>query len=278
MTLFNRLKLFFLLVPMALMVVSCSSKKAELKARQANLHFGAGTQNLMEKQYTDALKNLLLANELTPDNPEILNNMGMAYYFKGERDLAIKTLNRVLKLESKNSDAKVNLATIYYHDANYSEAEKLYKQVLRDLTYDKQARTLYNLGILELQIKRDTVTAEKYFKKSIQEDESYCPSHFQLGIIRYNNRQFKSALRHFKDSAMGTCYETPAPHYYQAVTFMELGKFLEARLKFDEVDTRFSKSVFAVKARNKVLDLNEIEKKSKAQSHASRNVLESHDF
>jgi Tfp pilus assembly protein PilF len=263
---------------MVLMTVSCSSRKAELRERQANLYFGAGTQNLMEKQYTDALKNLLLANDLNPDNPEILTNMGMAYYFKGEKDLALKTLNRVLELESNNSDARVNLATIYYRDGNYGAAEKLYKEVLRDLTYDKQARTLFNLGILELQVKKNISSAEEYFKKSLQEDESYCPSHFQLGIIRYNNRQFKSALRYFKDSAMGTCYETPAPHYYQALTFVELGKFLDARLKFDEVDTRFTKSVFAAKARNKVLELNEIEKKYKTESHASRNVLESPDF
>lgn len=263
---------------MVFMTVSCSSKKAELREKQANLYFGAGTQNLMEKQYTDALKNLLLANDLNPDNPEILNNMGMAYYFKGERDLAIKTLKRVLELEQNNSDAKVNLASIYYHDTNYTEAEKLYKQVLRDLTYDKQARTLFNLGLLELQVKKNLASAEVYFQKSIQEDESYCPSQFQLGLIRYNNRQFKSALRYFKDSSMGTCYESPAPHYYQALTLVELGKFLDARLKFDEVDTRFRKSVFAGKARNKILELNEIEKKYQSQSHASRNVPESPDF
>jgi type IV pilus assembly protein PilF len=277
MSSFIYLKLLNLVVLMALLT-SCSSKKAELKERQASLYFGAGTQSLLEKQYTEALKNLIQANELDPNNPEILNNMGMAYYFKGEKDLAIKTLNKTLEIDQNNSDAKVNLATIFYRDSKYTEAEKLYKKVLRDLTYDKQARNLYNLGILELQFKKDSVAAETYLKKSLQEDENYCPSHFQMGLIRFHNRRFKSAMRYFKDATMGTCYETPAPHYYQALSLMELGKFLDARMKFDEVDRRFAKSVFAIKSRNKMIELNEIEKKYKAEAHASRNVLESPDF
>lgn len=262
----------------ALMILTSCASKNNVKNKQSDLYFSAGTQSLMSKDYTDALKNLLRANELKPDNSEILNNLGMAYYFKGETNLAIKSLNRSLEIDDGNSDAKVNLASIYYRAGKVSEAEKLYKNVLKDLTYDKQARTLFNLGLLELHNKKNTVSAENYFKKSIKEDDNYCPSYFHLGLLQYQRKQFSSALKNFKEATMGTCYESPAPHYYQALSMVGLRRFEEARIKLDEIDTRFKKSVYAVRARAKVIELNEIENRKPIESHASRNVLESPDF
>lgn len=259
------------------LLTSCASRNST-KDKQADLYFGAGTHSLMTKQYTDALKNLLKANELRPNNSEILNNLGMAYYFKSEHDMAVRTLKRALELDKENSDAKVNLASIYYKDGNVSGAEKLYKEVLKDLTYEKQARTLFNLGLLNMQSKNNLVSAENYFKKSIKEDDNYCPAYFHLGLLQFQRRQFNSALKNFKEAAMGICYESPAPHYYQALSLINVRRFEEARIKLDEVETRFKKSSYAVRARAKVVELNEMQKNDTNQSHASRNVLESPDF
>lgn len=260
------------------LLTSCSSKQKDMRKKQSDLYFGAGTQSLMQREYTDALKNLLKANELTPDNSEILTNLAMAYYFKGEKDLAIKTLKRSLELNKNNSDAKTNLASIYFRNRNYPEAERLYKDVLSDLTYEKQARTLYNLGILELTVKKDKVAAENYFKKSIKEDDNYCPAYYHLGHLQFERRQFNSALKNFKEASMGTCYDSPAPHYYQALSLIELRRFDEARLKLDDIETRFKQSAYSAKAREKALEITEIENKKKPVSHASRNVFESPDF
>jgi tetratricopeptide (TPR) repeat protein len=57
-----------------------------------------------------------------------------------------------------------------------------------------------------------------------------------------------------------------------------LGRFDEARVKLDEVDTHFKKSGFAVKARAKAIELSKLENRKSSESHASRNVLESPDF
>ena len=259
------------------LVTSCASKK-NVKAKQAELYYGAGTQSLMQKQYTEALKNLMKANELDPNNAEILNNLGMAYFFKGEKDVAVKTLQRALEIDEKNSDARINLASIFYKDGKVTEAEKMYKTVLKDLTYDKQARTYFNLGVLELKAKGNTVSAENYFKKSIKEDDNYCPAYYHLGLLQFNRRQFNSALKNFREAAMGTCYESPAPHYYQALSLIELRRYDDARLKLDDIDTRFKKSTFAVKARAKSIEINALENRKSPESHASRNVLESPDF
>ena len=97
-------------------------------------------------------------------------------------------------------------------------------------------------------------------------------------MVQYNRRQFNSALRNFKNASMGSCYDSPAPHYYQALTMIELRRFDEARLKLDEIDTRFKKSPYGLKARTKILDLNDIIKTKSYESHASKQMLESPDF
>lgn len=269
-----------LLLGFLLATASCSSKQKDRNAKQAGLYFGAGTQALMDQDYTAALTNLLKANELEPNSSEIITNLGMAYYFKGEKDIAIKHLQRALKLNDKNSDARINLASISYETGNVDEAERLYKQVLRDLTYDKQARTYYNLALIELESRANPKQAEAYLRQSLKEDINYCPAHLKLGMIQYNRRQYNQALTTFKEAGHGTCYESPAPHYYQAMAMIGLGRIDDARLKLEEVSTRFGKDTFAAKSRAKLAELNENQQMqyNSLQTRAPRKVLESPEF
>lgn len=267
------------LLSLLLFAVSCASNEQKVRAKQADLYFGAGTQGLMEQDYTTALTNLLKAHELDPESSEILTNLGMAYFFKGQRDLAVKSLKDALKLKETNSDAKVNLASIYYQEGRINEAEALYKQVVGDLTYDKQARTYYNLALIELEARRNAQAAEKYLLLSIKEDINYCPSHLKLGMIQQERRMLQTALKTFKDATLGTCYDSPAPHYFQALTLAQLGRADEARMKFEEVINRFRSDAYAVKARAKVVELNEIRNNYHSiESRTPRKVLESPEF
>ena len=275
---FSRISKQIVLMTMVIFVTACSSKAEKTKKHQSELYFGAGTQSLMSKDYTDALTNLMKANELDPENPGIMTNLAMAYYFKGERDLAVKTLKEASKLDDENSDAQINLATIYFKDGDINNAEKIYKQVLKNLTYDKQARTFYNLGTIELK-RNDIVGAESYFKRSIKEESNYCPSYLQLGIIQYGRKQYNTAYKNFKEATMGTCYENPAAHYYQGLTLSQLRRYNEARMKFDEIDAKFKSSEYATRARMKMVELTEIEKNIPAEDfQASRKLLDSPEF
>lgn len=262
----------------AFVLTSCSSKKNALENKQADLYFGAGTQSLMAGEYTEALKNLLQANQLRPKDSEILNNLGMAYYLKGERDLAMKTFDEALKHDPNNSDAKINIASVHFKEKDFKKAEGIYKEVLRDLTYDKQARTYFNLGMVELEYRRNLEKAEEYFKRSVKEDDNYCPSSYQLGLIQFSRKQFNTALRSFKDASMGTCYNSPAPIYQQALTLIELRKLEDARLKLDELETRFSKTPYAARARTKIIEINGMTKNKIIEAKSSSKMLESPEF
>lgn len=267
------------MLSLLLVLVSCASKEKAIKSKQANLYFSAGTQSLMEQDYTNALTNLLKANELEPESSEILTNLAMAYYFKGQTDLAERNLQAALKINPANSDAKINLASMYFQNGKINDAERLYKSVLKDLTYDKQARTYYNLGLIELEARKNPQSAKNYLQLAIKEDVNYCAAHMKLGMIYYNHREFNQALTTFKDATLGTCYDSPAPHYYQALTLTELRRFDDAIMKYHEINEKFRTDVYAVKARSKLIELKETQLKySTTESRAPRKVLESPEF
>ena len=126
-----------ILVTIAFAFIGCASNKKEEKSaaiKKAEVYYGQGTRQLVDKNYTSALKHLLQANALDPNNTKTENNLAMAYHFKGRTDFAIKYLEKSIKSDTKITDARLNLATFYMSKNQYKEAELQYNHILDDLT------------------------------------------------------------------------------------------------------------------------------------------------
>lgn len=253
------MKSIMLLVIVSISFISCSSQKTITDQRKAQILYQSGTNYLVKGQYTLALRALLEAKTYDSKNAQIHNNLGMAYYFKKENTQAIKHLKQSIKINEKNSDAKNNLASIYLEQKKYSKAKHLYKAILKDLLYDRQQKTFYNLGLLE-ERQGNLAKAVHYFRQSTKVDENYCPSQFKLGMIAYNKTNYKLALSQLKKSAMGLCYNNPKTHYYQALTYMKLGKYNTAQLKFSDILDRFPKSKYSPLATEQMVKIRESDK------------------
>jgi type IV pilus assembly protein PilF len=108
----------FLLMSVLFIVTSCASddvnRELTIDEKKAELYYDQGTSELIQKNYSQALNNLLKAKELRPLDSKVRTNLGMAYYFKEQVQLAVSELKEAIKLDTKNSDAKLNLATIYF--------------------------------------------------------------------------------------------------------------------------------------------------------------------
>lgn len=247
-----------------LLIFSCSSQKTEQRKQKAQYYYSFGTDSLIQKNYAQALQALLQAEELDPENSEIQNNLGMAYFFKKDLKSAISHIKNAIKLDPKNSDAKGNLGSLYLEKNMIEEAEEMYLKVLKDLTYPKQTRTYYNLGVIELR-KKNINQALVYFKKSVEEEETYCPSHMQIGHINFQQRNFKSSYEAYLSAGKGVCGADPTPIYYQALALIEAGDFSKARLKLDDLDARFGTHKYGAMARTKRSELPQIEARYRSE-------------
>ena len=240
-----------ILLLLFIFIASCASKNNNSdvtpEKRKASLYYNKGTRDMMDGNYTQALKNLIEASILNPEDSKINNNLGMAYYFKGAKGRAVKYIKKSLVIDPKNSDAKSNLATIYMKERKYAQAEELYKEILNDLTYEGQFKTYFNLGLLKLKTNKES-QAISYFKQSINVSDSYCPSHFQLGNIYYKRKDYKKALKSYRESGLGVCYEKPEPIYKQALSMIKLRKYDSAKVKLEEILERFALTDYQKKA------------------------------
>jgi Flp pilus assembly protein TadD len=226
--------------------MSCSSQELADKTneqKKAEIYYGQGTSELVKKNYSEALINLLKARDLDPKDSQIRNNLGMAYFFRERPELAEVELLKAIDLDKSNSDARVNLGSIYLGKKRFKEAKIQYETVLTDLTYQNQFRNYYNLAVLALE-EGDRASAFEYLFKSVREKDEYCQAHFKLGELYNEEYKFKQALLSFKESGKGICVNEPAPHFQQALALMNLGRFEEARIKFKDIMEKFPKTRF----------------------------------
>jgi tetratricopeptide (TPR) repeat protein len=252
---------------------SCASKdvnsEATVEEKKASVYYDQGTSELISKNYKQALTNLLKAKELKPNDSNIRNNLGMAYYFREQIQFALEELKEAVSLDNKNSDAKMNLATIYLEKNNLKEAKKLYDQVLTDLTYVALYRVHYNLALLNLKI-GDRKGAFEELAKSVKDKEDYCQAHYKMGELYTEEYKYNEALAAFTESTMGTCVSNPETHFAVAEALINLNKYEEARSKLESIIEKFPKSNFKILAQKKLANLSREAK----DEHTARRIEE----
>jgi len=246
------MKIIFLLI----FIFSCGSGETEKSKElaKAELYYNQGTQNLVNKKYTDALEMLLKAKDIAPGDSRILNNLGMTYFFKEQPILAEQYLRESIKLDPKNTDARNNLASLHYQKGEFDKAFAEYQKILEDLVYQHQYRIHYNMALIH--IKNNKIyNAESELELSLKEKSDYCPAHAMLGKIARNEKNYEKALRHFKEGTLGTCYNLPEMHYLKGVALIDLGKYPEARLVLKELNLKFKDDPYTKLSMKKLAEI-----------------------
>lgn len=134
--------LLLLLLPIGL--AACANK-AQLR-EQAGAHINVGSAYLGSGQYNAALKELLEAEKLTPDDPKVHYLLGISYHGKGLDEKTIAEFQRALSLKPDESEVHNFLGAIYLEKGRYDDAIASFERALSNILYDTPAATLYNIG------------------------------------------------------------------------------------------------------------------------------------
>lgn len=266
----------FAIILIAALFVSCSSsKKLTTSQKKAKIYYTHGTQKLIEKNYTEALKHLIQAHRLDSKDSRILNNLGMAYFLKGRQDLALEYIKEAVELDNKNSDARNNLASIYLKQGSLNKAKEQYEKVLGDLLYTNQYRVHYNLGLIE-ERKGNIDLAIKNYEKAAGMRIDYCAANYKLATSYQKTGKIANALNWYKKSVRGNCENNVQPFYDWANLLIKMGKNNEAIEKLDYIVEKFpNKKVSVLAARKKRI----LEKKMALTSNrVDSNIYNSGDF
>ena len=112
-----------------------------------------GVDFSLEGDYKKAEEVLLEALEKEPDNPVILNNLGLTFYKRGHYNVAIKYYNQALKVSDSTSlMAATNLGLTYYQQMDYARALNILNYTLQRSQEDKTRQFIVRLHRLMVNI------------------------------------------------------------------------------------------------------------------------------
>ena len=97
-------------------------KAVELNPNNATVHHWFCNYYQIHCQFDDALREILIAQQLDPLAPVISLNVGNAYYFMNRYDEALEQYKKVLELDEKFPPVYVSLGYVYEQKGMYKEA------------------------------------------------------------------------------------------------------------------------------------------------------------
>ncbi len=243
------LVIFLFLTPGLVSCVSSYEKKDK-----AELYMQRGISLIEAGNLPGALKDLLAAEELDPENPVIHNNLGLIYFMREKIDLSIQHFERAVSLKKDYTEAHNNLARVYIEKKKFKEAQEELKLVFEDLTYGNQEAAYVNQGILDFN-RRDFLKSQESFLKTLQINPENClaQSYFGRAYLELNN---SSKAAESLDRAVALCQRDlfDEPHYYSAIAHFRLGEKEKAKIRFGEIIKFYPRGKYKEKARA-MLDL-----------------------
>ena len=104
--------------------------------------------DVREGDYQGALKELLQADELDPENADIQNALGYTYQSLRLLDKAVIHFKKALELRADFPEAQNNLGTVYLMLKKWDMAAELFGKAAENILYRDRHSAYNNLGMV----------------------------------------------------------------------------------------------------------------------------------
>ena len=191
-------KFYFLVGTASLLLTSCGA--LEKRKQQALTHHNIALSFLKKCMKSQALTHLLKAQSYSSRDFSIQNSLGATYFSMGKKTLAEKALKRALRLNSKLTEARVDLARIYLDMGRKKLALKYLNQANEDITYSNFPKLLSLKGEYWFRNK-NLKKAKKWFlqARALPQGKN-CFTSSYLGRIALRAGQSARAIDHLKEA------------------------------------------------------------------------------
>lgn len=168
---------FFVLVMVAFTNKALSQTAAELQANAKSF--------MSQGDYANAILILNRANQLEPQNIEIIKDLALSYYIQKDYNKALEVIKPALDMDGTDDQCYQIAGTIYRGLDQVKECEKLYR---KGITKFPQSGALYNeLG--ELLSGKDASDAIVEWEKGIEVDPDYSKNYYNACMYYSLNNQ-----------------------------------------------------------------------------------------
>jgi type IV pilus assembly protein PilF len=232
-----------------LVVIGCTSTSTRENRERAMLHMQLGTGLLGQGKYPQALSELLKAEQMDPQNPAILNNLGLAYYVRGKYKLGEEKFRAAIAIVPRFTDAKNNLGRLLIDAQRVPEAIKVLQEAEGDLTYEFADKTFTNLGMAYFELSNYT-KAEDYLSRALTLRRDNCTASNLYGRTLLQMQRVQQSAQAL-DQAIEYCRENhfEEPIFYSAMSYFSLGEKEKSRARLEELLKDYPKSKYVAKAK-----------------------------
>lgn len=232
---------------------SCSSTPKE-EARtitdkeKALLMVRAATSSIETGDPTQALRDLIQAEKLAPELPELHHARALAMYAKHDLSSALESAKKAVEFSPDYSAGLNTYGKLLLDSGKYHEAEPPLVKAAKDHLYSESFKAHTNLGILYYRQGRYH-ESESQVNLAIQDAPEYaCVAYYYRGNLRLRQQKYQDSAKDYAKAGRKLCGDFSEAHYAEGIAYLRGRKFPEARKKFLEVRQLFPGTKVAEKA------------------------------
>lgn len=173
-----------------------SLKKGQLTFRKGETEFSfSKNEELISILRGNQIQNDERDLRRSPNNPYLLNNLGLAYLGSGQLDKAIELFKQAIEAKHDFRVAALNLALVYLKKNKEEEAMNVYMDLLHD--DPKDMPVLMNIGDIYTKNKK-LVDARNIFEEILKKDPENIAARNRVGVIDLIESKYTKAISQFR--------------------------------------------------------------------------------
>ncbi|MBF0477735.1 MAG: tetratricopeptide repeat protein [Deltaproteobacteria bacterium] len=240
------------LLGLILLTMGCAGTSLQGEDK-AQTHLKLGDSYLKSGDFTRALKELLEAAKLDPNNAEIQNILGAAYMSKEVYPEAIKHFQNAQTLKSDYSEAYNNLGIVYVRMGEYDKAIEQFQAAVKNLLYPTPQYAWCNMGLAYHQ-KGDYHKAIACYQGALKSTPRFVPALNGIAQSYEKLGKLSLALENYRLAVMFDA-KFPDAHYNLGLLQAKMGQMIEARASFESVVSLSPDSNLGRKAQRYIDDI-----------------------
>ncbi len=199
--------------------------------QMAQGHLSMGLSHLKDKPSL-ALKEFLKANQLDPNNPNILAALAKGYEAKKAYGLAEETLKKALVVQPDEPNFHNNLGALYIRLERWDEAIASFAKAASNLLFERSELAYTGMGYA-YQKKKDYAKAQENYQAALEFNPSFPQTWLYLGETSFALGLIEEAIEQYR-KAIGLAPKFTLAHYRLALAYLKLRRTKEAIASFEE--------------------------------------------
>ncbi|MBI5419310.1 MAG: tetratricopeptide repeat protein [Deltaproteobacteria bacterium] len=175
----------------AMVLAACASPSPERK-READARMHMGVTYLGQRNLPAAMRELIRASELDPENPEIDMVLGLAYRSRGDLGEAERHFRNAIEKKPDYADAHNNLGIVLSNLGRGDEALGEFEAAASNVLYPTPEWAYYNMGE-EYRRRKNMRKAEEMYRRAISLNDRYSAPYLMLALLQGDRGQWREA-------------------------------------------------------------------------------------